>query len=180
MMNQKNFGKAMLAVLLMAAVLLGASMLLRGPGKAAYIQEKKDVVHFILPGSGPFTYVEYTGEDESIQKIYQSDKGYVIETLVDGYVDDIRLMVGVSNEGKVQGITVRQMAETPGLGTQALTDYTFLMQFLYTTGDAQVGENVDAMTGATVTSKAIARGVNSAVAYVTGADVATGATSWGG
>ena len=39
---------------------------------------------------------------------------------------------------------------------------------------------VDAITGATVTSKAIARSVNSAVAYVTGADVASAATSWGG
>ena len=39
---------------------------------------------------------------------------------------------------------------------------------------------VDGITGATVTSKAIARCVNSAVGYVTGADVESGATSWGG
>ena len=44
--------------------------------------------------------------------------------------------------------------------------------------DAQV--YVDGMTGATVTSKAIIRCVNSAVAYVTGADASSGATSWGG
>ncbi|PWM07238.1 MAG: hypothetical protein DBX98_03060, partial [Clostridiales bacterium] len=39
---------------------------------------------------------------------------------------------------------------------------------------------VDGIAGATVSSKAIARCVNSAVAYVTGADTQTGATSWGG
>jgi len=39
---------------------------------------------------------------------------------------------------------------------------------------------VDGITGATVTSKAIARSINSAVGYVTGADVDSGATSWGG
>ena len=40
--------------------------------------------------------------------------------------------------------------------------------------------DVDAITGATVTSKAIVRCVNSAVGYVTGADTSSGATSWGG
>ena len=40
--------------------------------------------------------------------------------------------------------------------------------------------SVDASTGATVTSKAVVRCVNSAVAYVTGADTVTEATSWGG
>jgi Na+-translocating ferredoxin:NAD+ oxidoreductase RnfG subunit len=40
--------------------------------------------------------------------------------------------------------------------------------------------DVDAISGATVTSKAVIRCVNSAVAYVTGADASSGATSWGG
>ena len=179
-MDKKNLLKAAAAVLVLAAVLFGVRMALASPMEKARIQEQADTIDFLLPGSGEFTEVPYSGEDASITKVYQSDLGYVIETRVDGYVDSIRLMVGVSNEGKVKGITVRQMYETLGLGTQALTDYHFLMQFLHTTGNAEVSENVDAMTGATVTSKAIARGVNAAVAYVTGADVATGATSWGG
>ena len=50
------------------------------------------------------------------------------------------------------------------------------------TDTAADGESVevDAISGATVTSKAVIRCVNSAVAYVTGADTETGATSWGG
>ena len=40
--------------------------------------------------------------------------------------------------------------------------------------------DVDALTGATVTSKAVVRCVNAAVAYVTGADTESAATSWGG
>ena len=72
------------------------------------------------------------------------------------------------------------MQETYGLGTQALTDWEFLAQFLRTQGDAEIGSNVDAITGATVTSKAIARSVNSAVGFVTGADTSSAATSWGG
>jgi electron transport complex protein RnfG len=75
---------------------------------------------------------------------------------------------------------VREIHETAGLGRTALVDYDFLVQFLKTEGDAEVGTNVDAISGATVTSKAVTRCVNSAVAYVTGADVDSGATSWGG
>ena len=50
------------------------------------------------------------------------------------------------------------------------------------TADAGTGETVeiDGITGATVTSKAVAKSVNSAVGYVTGADVASSATTWGG
>ena len=72
------------------------------------------------------------------------------------------------------------MQETYGLGAEALSDWEFLAQFLRTEGDAQIGEGIDAITGATVTSKAIARSVNSAVGFVTGADTSSSATSWGG
>ena len=90
------------------------------------------------------------------------------------------MLVGVDNDGTVTGVTVRSMEETWGLGAQALTDTDFLIQFLFTQGDAEGGKNVDALTGATVTSKAIARSVNAAVGFVTGADTTSSATSWGG
>ena len=179
-MNSKQFLTALALILVMAVLVMGVAFLLHGPATEHYIQEKKDVVHFILPGNDSFTEELDHGDDETIQKVYKGQNGYVIEVEVPGYVDDIRVMVGVDNGGAVRGITIRSMKETLGLGTQALTDYEFLMQFLYTEGDAQVGENVDAMTGATVTSKAIARAVNTAVGYVTGADTSSGATSWGG
>ena len=89
-------------------------------------------------------------------------------------------MVGVSNEGKVTGLAVESMQETRGLGAEALSDENFLAQFLLTGGDAEVGSNVDALTGATVSSKAVTKAVNSAVAYVTGADTSSSATEWGG
>ena len=75
---------------------------------------------------------------------------------------------------------IRKMEETYGLGGKALTDWEFLAQFLKTEGDAAIGENINAISGATVTSKAITRSVNSAVGFVTGSDVDSGATSWEG
>ena len=118
-----------------------------------------------------------------------------------GYAGDITMLIGVNNEGKVTGLVVREAHETFGLGGNALTDHVFLAQFLNKTGSFEVethgadafsgataeaevteGEtvSVDAITGATVTSKAVVRCVNSAVAFVTGADTVTEATSWGG
>ena len=80
-----------------------------------------------------------------------------------------------------EGKTVIFPTETVyGLGANALTDHVFLAQFLNGTGDFTVGTDVDGITGATVTSKAIAKSINSAVAFVTGADIESGATSWGG
>ena len=110
------------------------------------------------------------------------------------------MLIGVSNAGKVTGLVVRDMSETYGLGLEALTDVEFLRQFLNSSGSFAVATSgadafsgataaaepegdtvdVDALTGATVTSKAIVRCVNSAVAYVTGADAVSAATSWGG
>ena len=104
----------------------------------------------------------------------------MIGTSTAGYAGPIQMLIGVSSDGYVTGLQVRDMEETMGLGANALSDWEFLAQFLRTEGDATVGTNIDAITGATVTSKAIARSVNSAVAFVTGSDIDSGATSWGG
>ena len=153
----------------------------------------------ILPGSENFVVEPYSGEDANIVSVHKGETGYVIETCTYGYAGEITVLVAVSTEGKVTGLVVRDQSETVGLGAKALYDHEFLAQFLNgsgtfaigtpgadafsgATGEEATGEEiyVDAITGATVTSKAIARCVNSAVAYVTGADVSSGATSWGG
>ena len=103
-----------------------------------------------------------------------------MDTVTYGYAGNITMLIGVASEGNVTGLQVRNMQETYGLGAEALSDWEFLAQFLRTEGDAEIGTNVDAITGATVTSKAIARSVNSAVGFVTGADTSSSATSWGG
>ena len=170
-----------LVSLLVAAIVLLAAYNISLPARQARIQEELTAkMQTILPGSTTFTQEEYTGEDTNIRSVHKADNGFVIETAVQGYADEITMLVGISKEGKVTGLVVRKMHETFGLGAHALNDHVFLAQFLNTDGDAQVGEGVDAISGATVTSKAIARSVNSAVAYVTGADIESGATSWGG
>lgn len=170
-----------LVVLGLTALILGGTSIGLSSFEKKYEQEALEIVlHTLLPRSEGFVEEEYTGEDSNIQKVYKAHNGYVIETCTAGYVDDITMLVGVNNDGKVTGVVIQEMSETYGLGLEALNDVDFLAQFLNTSGEAEVGKNVDAISGATVTSKAVTRSVNSAVAFVTGSDISSGATSWGG
>lgn len=179
-MKIKNVVTPLAAILVAALLLAAASFGLSSFEKKYEAQAQDIMLHNLLIGSGDFVEEEYTGEDANIRKVYKSDIGYVIETATNGYVDEITMMVGVSNEGTVTGLVVKELSETYGLGANALNDIEFLHRFLNTAGDAEIGTNVDAISGATVTSKAVTRCVNSAVAFVTGADVSSSATSWGG
>ena len=177
---KKTFLMPLLAQVLAAAVLLGLTFGLKGVASANAQKEHLYMMQTILPGSENFTVEPYTGEDANIRSVHKGETGFVIETATQGYADEIVMLIGVSNDGKVKGLVVREIHETHGLGNKALTDWKYLSQYLNTQGDAQIGEGVDAITGATVTSKAITRCINSAVGFVTGADTNSGATSWGG
>ena len=177
---RKYIAMPIAALILAAAILLAGYNSLGSYREQRLQQELTAKMQTLLPGSTTFTPEEYTGEDANIRLVFKGETGYVIQTVTGGYAGDITMLIGVSNEGKVTGLQVRQMRETYGLGGEALTDWEFLAQFLNTEGDVTVGTDVDSLTGATVTSKAIARSVNSAVGFVTGADGDSGATSWEG
>ena len=197
---RKSILMPIVAILLAAGILLGVYNGLYGLRQARQEAELLAKMQTILPGSQVFTEETYTGEDANIRAVYKGENGYVVETSTYGYAGYITMLIGVSNEGSVTGLQIRQMQETHGLGAQTLTDWEFLAQFLHTTGNVAIGTAgadafsgataeaesegeevyVDGITGATVTSKAIARGVNSAVGFVTGADATSEATSWGG
>ena len=179
-MNWKQIWKPLLAVAAAWAILLGLSAGLQSVAQAKQQEHDDMIMGYLLMDSETFTEEAYTGEDTAITAVWKGETGYVVETTVDGYADQITLWVGVKNDGYVTGITVRDLDETYGLGRRTASDVDFLLQFLRNTGDAAVGENIDAVTGATVSSRAVTKAVNSAVGFVTGADVSSGATEWGG
>lgn len=192
--------KPIIAIFLAALVLFGASFALKDIGAKNAREEHLWLMQTLLPGSEQFTLEPYSGEDTNIRSVHKAENGFVIETVTHGYADEMTLLVAVNNDGKVVGLVVREAHETIGLGSKALTDHVFLSQFLNKSGTFAVAANeadafsgataaaepegetvdVDAITGATVTSKAVVRCVNSAVAYVTGADAVSSATTWGG
>ena len=171
---------SVLAIFVAALILFGLSVGLGGVAEKNAETVELAMMQALLPGSEAFAEEPYTGDDANVRAVYKGEGGFVIETCTYGYADEITMMVGVSDKGEVTGLVVKDMHETFGLGGNALIDVDFLGQFLYGSDSFEVGTNVDAITGATVTSKAVARCVNSAVAVVTGADAESGATSWGG
>lgn len=95
--------------------------------------------------------------------------GYVVTSYDEkGYGGKISVMTGIDMEGKVTGVSILDMSETAGLGANAKRE-SFLDQFIgkiagITVSKDQPGENsIDALTGATVTSRAVTRAVNAAV-----------------
>ena len=169
-----------LTIVLAAVILLGLYNGLAGERETYKLHDLNEKMSAMLPGNNYFEPEAYTGDDSNIHRVWKAETGYIVETITYGYAGNITMLIGVHNDGYVTGRQVRDMEETYGLGAEALSDWEFLAQFLRNEGDAEVGTNVDAISGATVTSKAIARSINSAVAFVTGADTSSAATSWGG
>ncbi len=98
--------------------------------------------------------------------------GYVlVVTNHEGYGGDIQFTVGVANDGTVNGISILSIAETPGLGMEAESvlkpQYAGknVAQFVVTKTGASSDEQIDAISGATITSDAVTNGVNAGLYY---------------
>lgn len=100
--------------------------------------------------------------------------GYVVSsTSKDGYGGEVKISVGIDSEGTVTGIAFLSLSETPGLGMNAQND-SFKGQFagknaekLTVTKSGSAGEEeIQAMSGATVTSEAVTNAVNAAIYFV--------------
>ena len=97
--------------------------------------------------------------------------GYVMESIsANGYGGDIVLYVGIRLDGPVNGVKILEMSETPGLGQEAPNVLTpqfagkKVDSFTYTKTGAKADNEVDAITSATVTTKAVTEAVNGALA----------------
>ena len=99
--------------------------------------------------------------------------GYIINvTSKEGFGGDIELSVGILNDGSVSSIEILSINETAGLGMKA-TEEDFKGQFnnkkvenfKYTKTDISLEGEINAISGATVTTNAVTNAVNSALYY---------------
>ena len=93
--------------------------------------------------------------------------GYVLDiTTHEGYNGDIQFTMGIRMDGTVNGISLLSIAETPGLGMKAeeVLKPQFaeknVGQFTYTKTGAMTSDEIDAISGATITTNALVNGVN--------------------
>ena len=160
------------AVILVCAIILtAASAGLAGTAASNAETELNEMISYLLPGGGEFEEIEYNGADSKITNVYKGEGGYVLAMTTNGYVDEIKLLVAVDNDGVVKGYTVRDIHDTYGLGLGVQDDLYFLVGLMNSKGDLAVNSNIDAVTGATISSSAVVACVNAASKYVQEAPV---------
>lgn len=93
--------------------------------------------------------------------------GYAVKVSASGSQSTIETIVGVDLLGTVTGVSVSSAAETPGIGAKVTDNVDGVLdQFIGMSGAGSlaVGKNVDAITGATVSSRGVTKCVNTALA----------------
>ena len=159
----------LLVICLVATLLLGVTNLLTA-GQIAKLEEETKIaaMNEVLPAED---YTQTEGKE-----IYTAVKngavaGYIFVTGAKGYGGNISVMTAVDPAGKILAVSILSASdETPGLG-QNVTKEGFYSQFLGLSGEITVVKNganstdneINAVTGATISSKAVTKAVNEAL-----------------
>ena len=158
-----------------AAALAGVNSVTKPIIDQLNAEKTQKAIETVLPGGFDEQLTSFDNQGGLVSKVYKGESGYALEVLPSGFDNTITMMVGVDFEGKVLGISVVSHTETAGLGAVAAAQTSageaFRGQFVGKSGSVAVskdGGELDAITGATITSRAICVGVNAALACVAG------------
>lgn len=153
------------------ALLLGMVNVVTEGRIAALEKEKQEMaMQEVLPSSG-YEELEYTGGNPNILNVFKAgDAGYVVKVVESGSQGNVEMIVGLDSSFTVTGVSIVKHQETSGLGAVAASTgadgQAFRGQFVGLTNASVTkdGGTVEAITGATITSRAVCRGVNDAIA----------------
>jgi electron transport complex protein RnfG len=123
--------------------------------------------------AGNEEYAKVTIDSVKVAQVSGADAGYVIQITSMGYGDNITFTLGLTNDGLVGGISLISINETPGLGMNAgkvlvpqFDDVPVPAdQFSVIKTTDNLTETIDAISGATITSRAVTNGVNAGLEY---------------
>jgi len=122
-------------------------------------------------------YVDMYPNDDITDVLVAKDSagnqlGYVLNvTSHEGYGGDIQFMMGITDDGTLNGISLLSISETAGLGMQAepvlVPQFSdkHVTSFTYTKNGALNDDEIDAISGATITTNAVTNGVNAGLYY---------------
>ncbi len=117
--------------------------------------------------------IKAVGANATVDEVCKAgEDGYVVTTTdKEGYGGDIQITVGITADGTVNGISILSISETAGLGMKA-KEPAFYTQYegkqtekFAVSKDGGEGEPIDAISGATITTRAVTNAVNVALAY---------------
>lgn len=158
-------------------ILGGVYTLTLEPIRAAKEREKIEALAQTLPGATEFAGVAIEGDHGLIKEVNRGTAdgelvGYNYTVAPKGYGGLLEIIAGISKEGKLMAIKILNHSETPGLGAKAAEE-PFLSQFhgkpvshlRVTKTGATADNDIQAISGATITSSAVVTGVNAALTY---------------
>ena len=154
----------LLGICMVVALLLAAANLATRDQIAENMQrDKQNAISALYPAFSDMRE-ESSGLPAGVHTVYTITRegsllGYAVALETRGFGGMIQMMVGISPDGAVSGVRVLSSNETPGLGSRALAD-SYLSRYL---GMTAGGEAVDAISGASVSSRAVKAGVELAL-----------------
>lgn len=134
------------------------------------------VISALVTGALAFTFQmtapviqanQIKAEKEAAEAVLAGQEGTALKTQVKSYGGKLEMMVGISPDGKILGVKILSHSDTPGLGTQPMeSDYLAQYAGLDVLSGNHIKDDtqVDAVTGATISSNAIYQGVKQALA----------------
>lgn len=157
------------AICVAVTVALSSTYGITSPVIAANQKAAEDAARIeVLPEGENFA--EYDGElKEGVRKCFiaGNKKGIAVTSEYKGFGGAVTVMTGIDADGRITGVKVTDHAETPGLGTKA-ADPAYLKQYLNVSelegGHINNDTEIDAVTGATITSNAVYCSVDEALA----------------
>jgi electron transport complex protein RnfG len=178
MKDMLKMGLFLFIVAAVAGVMLAITEEITAPKIAANkLRLLEEARKEVLPDAVVFSQQERTLEDKENKITFSAGfnennemAGVVLTVYPKGYAGPIEMVVGLDNSGKIAGVKILSQKETPGLGTK-LADPVFLEPFkkLIENKDSPVfmvkqdGGDVDAITAATISSRAFCAGIRNSL-----------------
>lgn len=168
MSNWNKIGKPIVVLCAICVVITGALALTNSATapiiEAATIAAQEAARAELLPEAAGFTLVEGV-EVENVSDVYVADNGVgtVVTCSAKGYGGAITVMVAFTPDGAVKQIKITDQAETQGLGSKIVTDESFQSSFSGLPAEDFTVADISAITGATISSRAVTAAVNAAI-----------------
>lgn len=165
-MNQSlKFGLVLGSICLMATLVLSATYEITKPRIDREMKKEEDAaLKMIAPDADSFSAVKNKNGIEYFEAYKKNDViGYCLKQTAQGYGGRIRLVIGVTKDGNITGVQILEHYETPGLGSK-VAEQPFLRQFNgKNAAGVEIRRNIDAITGATISSKAVTDAIRKTV-----------------
>ena len=163
-MNQLvRFGLILALICMIASLILSVTYKFTKPVIDERMrEEEKAALALIMPDADKFEQKQVGDEKYYIAYEKGKFKAYCVKVVSWGYSSYIRMLVGVDKKGIIQGVEILEQHETPGLGNQ-ISKKSFTAQFKAKDATKIQLKDIHAITGATISSKAVVKGIHDGI-----------------